>query len=99
MMEYQIKKAIVDGLLKVVDNSPILTKSQNVFDDKKEEYEIWLKYVFSTLDIVGEYVSYSFLIMARNEIKHIDTNKTTYFEKINSICKILLNLAEQILSM
>ena len=99
MMEYLIKKAIVDGLLKVVDNSPTLKKSQNVFDTKKDEYDIWLKYVFSTLDIIGEYVSYSFLIMARNEIQHIESNTATYFEKINNICKILLNLAEQILSM
>lgn len=99
MMEYLIKKAIVDGLLKVVDNSPIFKKSQNVFDIKKEEYDIWLKYVSSTLDIVGEYVNYSFLIIARNEIKDIETNKATYFEKINSICEILLNFAQQILSM
>lgn len=106
-MDHQIKVAIVNALTDVVKNAPPKPFNQNnysmttpginqsLYHVTKEQFEIWIKYVYGVLQIASRYVNVN---SCMNQIQIIAADMNVpYFNKVNSISQILLDFARTIL--
>lgn len=50
-MNYQMKQMIVDSILKVINNSPIKTYTNDFSRINRDVFDVWFKYANSILDI------------------------------------------------
>lgn len=98
-MNYEIKKLAVDALLKVVDASPTRSCNGNFFSITKQQFDIWIEYVFSTLDIISDIIGSHRYISTKQKIQELVLQSTTdYISKIFPIVQILLDLAKEIIN-
>ncbi|OUP51541.1 hypothetical protein B5F17_12500 [Butyricicoccus pullicaecorum] len=98
-MNYALKKLAVDGLLKVVDSSPTKLCNNNWGSITKEQFDIWIKYALSTLDIISDTIGSYTYIAVKQKIQEIASQNTNdYPSKTFAVVQILLDLAESLIN-
>ena len=96
-MNYQMKQMIVDSILKVINNSPIKTYSNDFSRINRDVFDVWFKYANSILDIFSDNKSIVMdIINTKNRILSISLDSNDYPYKIVQINQVLLDLANKI---
>lgn len=100
-MDSQIKKTLVEALIKVVENAPTRTSAVNGnFSNSiiQSRFDIWINYVNSILQITSQYVDTSLYFTVRNNIQNTAMQSSLdYATRTNNICQIILDFARKIL--
>lgn len=104
-MDYQTKDMIINALMKVVKNAPtnstnqyaVYSPYQKTYDITKEQFDIWINYVYSILKIISSYVDVNTCLSHISNI--IADPYDAYASKINTICQKILDFARTIISM
>lgn len=106
MMEFKNKHMVVDALIKVVDASPIQSKSTAFYytsgpqryNISMQEFSVWMNYVGSVLNIAYQHTGLSLILAAQQEILTAsNNNQTSFAERTLQIERIILDLAQTIL--
>lgn len=98
-MSYALKKIAVDGLLKVVDSAPTKLCNNNFSSITKEQFDIWIKYALSTLDIISDTIESHTYITVKQKIQEIVLQNTNdYPSKTFAVARILLDLAQSLIN-
>lgn len=111
-MNHEIKKIIIDAIMKVVDSAPSKKntklnsynpydyKSTNPFEVTKEEFDIWIDYVLSIIKIASKHIDMNLCLSIQKNINNIVSQQgDDYMTKTNTICQMLLNFARQIINL
>lgn len=101
-MNYQTKSMIVNALTKIVDDAPTKFVAQNAayaqtYGVTKDNFNIWINYIFSVMKIISSYVDVSGCLLNINSVINQPDSTSDYSLKVNSICKIILEFARGIL--
>lgn len=113
MMNHEIKKMIVDAIMKVVSDAPTRQyikynpysymsnlQYNNQSKITKEKFDIWLNYALSVLKIISEDIDIGLYATLRDNVQNIANQPSNNYElKINSICQLLLSFARQIINL
>lgn len=101
-MNNEIKRLLINTILEVVDSAPNFSKGIYQRGLSKEEFDIWIKYVYSVLNIFADTIPPTDYLEIRKKIRDIaneDNNEYVeelrYVDKTIKICNLLLNFAEQ----
>lgn len=102
-MNSQGKKMMVDSLIKLVDSSPTKNRSpyiqrNQMYEISHQEYDTWINYVKSVLDILYEYSELEIIAQTQIDIIKIPMqNNSSYFQYTLLVERKLLDLASTIL--
>lgn len=107
-MEFKNKHMVVDALIKVVDASPVQSKSTTVYSDynnypqryniSMQEFSVWMNYVNSVLNVAYQYTGIPLILTTQQEILAVSNNyQASFAERTLQIERIILNLAQTIL--
>ena len=115
MLNQQIKKTIVDALMKVVDSAPTISNSPKLYANdyltyrqgyakqyrtSDENFQSWIDYVFSVLKIVAQHIDSNLSYSVYKEIYNIAyRNSVDNASKTIEICRIILDYAHKIVEM
>lgn len=109
MMDQQIKKTILDALMNVVDSAPTKARNyyahfnnhpsmSNSYDVTPEQFNIWINYINSTLQIISQYIGMGLYMTIRNDISALaNQSSANYTQRTFDICDRLLNFAQTII--
>lgn len=114
MHNQQIKKTIIDALMRVVDSAPTRSNSQynpyqtnslygietsKPYEITDESFKIWINYVFSVLNIAAQQVNSNLSYSVNKQIQRILYQEgADNATKTIEICRIILNYARSILN-
>lgn len=98
MLDQQIKTTIINALTRVVNSAPTQNYAMYQYGITKADFDIWINYVNSTINITARHVDANLCMNVQNNIYQVVIQNTMdYTAKIDSICQILLNFARQII--
>ena len=86
-MDYQTKTMVVNALTKLVDEAPTKSAVQftlypQTYVVTKERFDIWVKYIFSIMQIISSYVDVSICLSNINVITpELEHRKSGYVER------------------
>lgn len=101
-MDHQTKIMIVDALTKLVDEAPTksvvqFTSYPQTYVVTKERFDIWVNYIFSTMQIISSYIDVRICLSNINNIIMQPNSSNEYASQVNAICHIILDFARTIL--
>ena len=109
MMDQRIKKTILDALMNVVDSAPTKARNYyahynshssiaNPYEVTSEQFNIWINYINSTLQIISQYIGMGLYITIRNDISTLaNQSSANYTQRTFDICDRLLKFAQTII--
>lgn len=105
-VNYQNRQFVIDTLVKLADSSPIKKaypniiygKAGNSYDISQQEFDIWINYINSVLDILAGYINPLEMSLIKTQIRNIASqNELTCAMRALNVERELLNLAQNIL--
>lgn len=96
-MNKQIKQSVIKGLYNVLNSAPTPKYNYNQQDLSPDEFNIWIDYVFKTLDIMYNYTGMSVALSTKNLIYQISYNNIPFVQRVDQIKNQLINLIQVIM--
>lgn len=101
-MDHQTKTMIVNALIKIVDDAPTRSTAQYTsylqkYAVNKDSFDIWVRYIFSIMQIISSFVDVSGCVSNINHVIQQQNPDNEYSSQVYSICQIILNFARTIL--
>lgn len=95
----KMKQLVADALFKVINSAPSLHYNHYgaQSDVSQQEFNIWMDYVFKTLDISFNYTGISPVLSTKSMIFQLASNNIPYINRIEQIKFQLHNLIQMIL--
>lgn len=113
-LDSQIKKTIVEALIKVVENAPTRPTNLNYgysnynnsfpnfnpYQVTQSRFNVWIDYVHSILRLTSQYVDANLCFSVQSNIQSIVMQPTSdYNSKTNNICQLILDFAQSIIQL
>lgn len=102
----QSKQMAIDALIKLVESAPSIhsqvvglpyQQSQR-YDVSVQEFNNWLDYINSILDITFSYTDFDYIYIVKTRILQISfQNEITFVQRIEQIKSEILNLARRMI--
>lgn len=105
-MDYERKQIIINALIQLLQSSPDMRQLKNTsnyveyqnFDISKQEFDIWMNYVNSVIDVTYQYTAlYAVLLTKKNIMSLSVQNELPYMQRIKKINDEIIGLTQEIL--
>lgn len=101
-MNYQSRQVVIKALLKLIESAPKEYPKSGYFNQNSDilshEFDNWLNYVISVLDITYKYTELGIVLLSKMKILQLSTqNELKYTQRVSQIKNEILRLAQTIL--
>lgn len=98
MMDQRIKNTIIDAIMNVIKSAPTQNPAIRQHGINQRNFDIWLNYVNSTMQITSRHIEINLYLTVQNNIQQVVLQQgADYTSKIDTICKILFNFIQNII--